>query len=300
MTREDEIAAKAVRISTLKSLKLKKKLRIRQIKENTAEKIREINIQYAEDPERLRAKYAADDYARSERAKRRAAIRIEKEKKHLAWEHKLRIYSAGEEIFSSIVQGIGACLFIAATVLLDVIAIGNVPEEHKTKYLIVYTCFGVMMVLSYLMSTLHHSITNSSAKEVFKRLSHIGTFLIIACSYSAYSLIAITNLFGWIVTGAVWTVCIVGILMYAIAGTRFELVNIIFYAVLGWAGLFICNQVYHAVTPASFRLLIVSGVVSSVGLLFCSLRKVKFMHAIGDLILLGGSIFLFFSFFFIF
>lgn len=300
MTREDEIAAKAVRISTLKSLKLKEKLRIKQIKEDTAEKIREIHIQYAEDPERLRAKYAADDYARSERAKRRAAIRIEKEKKHLARERKLRIYSVGEEIFSSIVQGIGACLFIAATVLLDLIAIDNVPNEYKKDYLIIYTCFGVMMALSYIMSTLHHAITNPNAKEVFKRLGHIGTFLVIACAYSAYSLIAITNLFGWIVTGTVWTVCIVGILMYAIAGTRFELVNIIFYAVLGWAGLFICNQVYHAVTPASFRMLIIAGIVFSAGLLFCSLRKIKFMHAIGDLILVGASVFLFFSFFFIF
>ena len=59
MTREDEVAAKAVRLSTLRSLKLKKRLRIRQIKEEAEAKIREINIQYAEDPERLRAKYAA-------------------------------------------------------------------------------------------------------------------------------------------------------------------------------------------------------------------------------------------------
>ena len=100
MTKQDEIAAKAVRNSTLKSLNLKRKLRIKQIKEETEAKIREINIQYAEDPERLRAKYAADDYARTERAKKRAAQRIEKEKKHLEREHKLRAYSLGEEIFS--------------------------------------------------------------------------------------------------------------------------------------------------------------------------------------------------------
>ena len=300
MTKQDEIAAKAVRNSTLKSLNLKRKLRIKQIKEETEAKIREINIQYAEDPERLRAKYAADDYARSERAKKRAAQRIEKEKKHLAREHKLRAYSLGEEIFSSVVQGIGACLFIAATVLLDVVAIDSVPEAYKTPYLTVYTCFGVTMILSYIMSILHHALTNSSAKEVFKRLCHIGVFLIIACAYSAYSLVSVTNVFGWVVTGIVWVTCFVGIMMYAIAGTRLELVNIIFYAVLGWAGLFICNQVYHAVTPASFRMLIISGIVFTAGLVFCSLRKVKFMHAIGDLILLIASIFLFFSFFFIF
>ena len=80
MTKQDEIAAKAVRNSTLKSLNLKRKLRIKQIKEETEAKIREINIQYAEDPERLRAKYAADDYARTERAKnaRHSALKRKK------------------------------------------------------------------------------------------------------------------------------------------------------------------------------------------------------------------------------
>lgn len=300
MTRQDEIAAKAVRISTLKSLKLKRKLRIKQIKETTANKIREINIQYAEDPERLRAKYAADDYARTERAKKRAAKRIIKEKKHLERENKLRPYTLGEEIFSSVVQGIGACLFIAATVLLDVFAIDRVPTEMKNLYLVVYTCFGLTMIINYIMSILHHALTNSSAKEVFKRFCHIGVFLIIACAYTGYSLVSITNLFGWIVTIIVWSICFVGILMYAIAGSRLEIVNIVFYAVLGWAGLFICNQVYHAITPTSFGMLITAGVVYTIGLIFCSLRKVKFMHAIGDLILLTASVYLFFSFFFIF
>ena len=69
MTREDEIAANAVRLSTLRSIKAKKRLRIQQIKEEAEAKIREINIQYAEDPERLKAKYAAEDYAKSEKAK---------------------------------------------------------------------------------------------------------------------------------------------------------------------------------------------------------------------------------------
>ena len=72
MTHEDEVAAKAIRISTLKSLKLKKKLRIKQIKDKAEAEIRAINVQYADDPERLKAKYAAADYARTEKARKRA------------------------------------------------------------------------------------------------------------------------------------------------------------------------------------------------------------------------------------
>ena len=80
MTRQDEIALKAVRASTLKSINEKRKSRIRQIKEEAERKIQEVNIQYSEDPERLRAKYAADEYARSEKARKRAEKNIAREK----------------------------------------------------------------------------------------------------------------------------------------------------------------------------------------------------------------------------
>ena len=193
MTRQDEIAAKAVRISTLKSLKQKRALRIRQIKEEAANKIRELNIQYSEDPERLRAKYAADDYAKSEKAKKRAAKAIEKEKKHLERERNLRPFTLGEEIFSSIVQGIGACLFIAATVLLNVFTIGKVPAEDKTLYITLFSCFGGTMTLMYIMSVLDHALTPSSAKETFKRLAHIFIFLVIGTTYTVYTFKAVTE-----------------------------------------------------------------------------------------------------------
>lgn len=305
MTHEDEVAAKAIRISTLKSLKLKKKLRIKQIKDKAEAEIRAINVQYADDPERLKAKYAAADYARTEKARKRAENRIAREKKHLEQQHKLRIYTIGEEIFSSIVQGIGAGLFIAATVLLSVVATSKVPAESKVVYTSLYASFGGIMVFNYIMSVLHHALTNVSAKEVFKRLCRISIFLVIASalmiySYTAVSQGVVSGLYALIVLGIAGTVCLVGIFMYAIAGSRLEVVNIVFNAVLGWACLFICARLYHAITPKSFRMLILSGILFTTGLVFCSIRKVKYMHAAGDLIVLCASVYMFFSFFFMY
>lgn len=305
MTRQDEIAAKAIRTSTLKSLKLKRKLRLKQLKSEYENKIREINIQYAEDPEFLKAKYAAEDYARSEKAKKRAEKQIAKEKNRINRIKKLRPYSIAEEIFSSIVQGIGACLFIAATVLLDVIALERVDSQYRNVYLTLYTCFGITMILNYISSILHHALTNASAKETFKRLTHCLVFLIIACAYTTYAWVPVLSnenfdLFGMIVLGIVWIICFVGFLMYAIAGSQLEIANIVFYAVLGWASLFLVNQLYHSLTVSSFSFLITSGVVFTLGLIFCSIRKVRFMHAIGNTIMLVGSVLFFFSFFLIF
>lgn len=298
LTREDTIAARAVRLSTLKSIKAKKKLRIQQIKDDAQQKIREINIQYAEDPERLKAKYAAEDYAKSEKARKKAEKAIAKEKAHVESQFSLRPYTLGEEIFSSIVQGIGACLFIAATVLLDVFAIKNVPDSEKNIYAVLFSCFGGIMTLNYVMSILYHAITNINAKEVFKRLSRVGVFLVIVGAYFVYCFNTKSNLFGWIVAGIITVICLTGLIMYAIAGSRLELVNIIFYAVSGLAALLLINHFSRFLSHKSFVLLLCSGAFYVVGLIFCNMRKVKYMHCIGDIVVLLGSASLFFSYFF--
>ena len=306
MTREDEIAAKAVRNSTLKSLKMKKLMRLRQLKNEYQAKVREINIQYAEDPERLRAKYAADEYARNERAKARAARRIEKEQKRIKQESAVRPYTLGEEVFSSIVQGIGAALFIAATALLDALAISSVPEEFNARniYLGLYTAFGASMIMNYIMSVLHHALP-AGAKEVFRRLCRVAIYLVIASAFTLYTFTAVKSgsvgfLFGSILNGIVLLICLVGIFICSIGGRHFEVVNVIFYTLLGWSGLFIFAQLFHVISATSFTMLILSGVFFTIGLVFASIRKVKFMHAIGNLVILTASIYLFFSFFFMF
>ncbi|MGP1458845.1 MAG: PAQR family membrane homeostasis protein TrhA [Treponema sp.] len=301
MTREDEIAANAVRLATLKSLKIKKQLRIQQIREIAEAKIREINIQYAEDPARLKAKYAAEDYARSEKAKRRAARAIAREKAHIARQNKMRPFTFGEEIFSAIVQGIGACLFIAATALLDIAAAGRMSGHCRAVYLALFTCFGVLMVANYILSILHHALTPDGAKEVFNRLCRSMSFLIIACAFAAYSykICSFSNVFVLIVSAIVWALCLAGILLYSIAGSRLEVVNIILYAVLGWAALFIIKGLYQTLSVRSFRLLIAAGIFYTIGLAFFSMRKVKFFHAIGNTVMLLASVYLFFSLLFI-
>ena len=151
MSRQDDIAAKAVRKSTLKSLKAKKHGRLVQLKKDYEQAVREINIQYDEDPERLKAKYAAEDYAKTEKAKKRAQKKIEIERKIIENSKKIRPLTLAEEISSSIVQGIGVSLFIAGTAVLDTIAVGNLKSWVNITT-VFYTLFGAAMILMYLFS----------------------------------------------------------------------------------------------------------------------------------------------------
>ena len=298
MSRQDDIAEKAVRKSTLKSLQAKKRRRLAQLKLDYEKAVQEINIQYAEDPERLKAKYAAADYAKTEKAKRRAEKRIESEKAIIEASKKLRPLTLPEEIASSIVQGIGAALFIAATAVLDSIAVRNL-NSYVNVTTIFYTLFGASMILMYLCSLLQHALTNFTAKTVFNRLAHVWTFLIIGFGYSVYTITKIQGIRGWILFGFVWVLVLTGTLFYAIAGRKHEKLNIIFCAIAGFSGLVFASRLYTTLPLKSFTMLILGGAFYLVGLVFYNLRKVSYMHLIANILMLFGSVYIFFSLFFL-
>lgn len=298
MTREDTVANRAVRSSTLKSLRAKKRERIRQINQNYDKELREVNIQYAKDPERLRAKYAAGDYARSERARKRAERQIELENKRVERENNERQFSIAEEITSSILQGIGAFLSVAATAILVYRAVTHAPADVRPIYVSTFACSSGIMILTYVMSTLHHALVPAAAKEVFNRLTHAFIFLVLGSVYTSFTLTALRGVTGWILFGIVWCAAVVGIVLYSVWGSRLELANMVFYLVIGWAGIVLAKQLYHVLPPEGFGFLMSAGLTYSIACVFIMLRKVRFMHAIGNAIMLMGTVYLFIAMFF--
>lgn len=297
MSRQDDIAQKAVRKSTLKSLKRKKHVRLKQLKADYEKSVQQINIQYAEDPERLKAKYAAQEYAKTEKAMHRAEKRIENEKRNIELAKKTRRLTLGEEIGSSIVQGIGVALFIAATAILDTLAVAKL-DSFVNVTTVFYSLFGASMILMYLSSVLQHALTNFTAKQVFNRLSHVLSYLIIGFGYSAYTITKIQGLAGWVLFGVVWAIVLIGVLFYAIAGQKYEKLSIILYIVAGFSGLAVAKILFEVLSAKSFSMLVLGAAFYLVGIIFYNLKKVKYMHLFSNIIMLSGSVYIFFSLFF--
>ena len=295
---QDEIASKAVRKSTLKSIKEKKKSRLKQLKVDYEKAVQDIHIQYAENPERLKAKYAAAEYARSERAKVRAERKIAVEKKALEQAQIQRRLTLSEEIASAIIQGIGMALFIAATAVLDTLGIKD-GMDFKSLTITCYSLFGSFMILMYLFNCLEHAITAYTAKQVFNRLTHITVFLNIGFAYTVYSIAKIGNVQGWILFGIVWGIILIGIIMYAIAGQKHHRLNTILYAIAGFSGFALARNLYTSLSTTCFTMLMFAAGFYLLGLIFYNLRKIKFMHFVSNCLMLAGSIYLFFSLFFI-
>lgn len=295
---QDEIASKAVRKSTLKSIKEKKKARLKQLKADYENEVQEINIQYAEDPERLKAKYAAAEYARTEKARNRAERKIAIEKKVLELEKIERRLTLGEDIAASILQGIGMALFIAATAILCALGIKE-DMDYKILTLTCYALFGSFMILMYLFSCLHHAIRSFTAKQVFNRLAHITAFLNIGFAYTAYSITKIQGIAGWVLFGIVWMLSLVGVIFYAIGGQKHKKLNTVLYTIAGFSGFALAKNLYMALSVKSFTMLMFAAGFYVFGIIFYNLRKIKFMTFVGNCFLLAGSIYLFFSLFFL-
>ncbi len=295
---QDEIASKAKRKSTLKSLKLKKKFRLRKLRQDYENTVREIHIQYSKNPERLKAKYASEDYAKSERKKARAQRRIEQEKRAIEYMEKERPLSTNEEIGSAIVQGIGSAMFIAALAILDTLGVRE-GMMFKNLTIVCYTLFSASMILMYLFSCLQHALTAMVPKIVFDRLSHIFVFLCMGFSYTTFTITKIQGIAGWAIFGFVWTASAIGVLFYAISGRKHYKLNKVLYALAGLSLFAMPVTLYKALPAQSFAMLVASAFFYVLGFIFYNLRKYRFMHLVGNCLFLAANVYMFFSLFFI-
>lgn len=205
---------------------------------------------------------------------------------------KLKKYSLGEEIFSGVAHCVGALLAIAATVLLIVFS----ALHHNTMGVVGSSIYGGTMIVLYTMSTLYHALTNEKAKKVFRVFDHCSIFLLIAGTYTPYCLCTLWGSGGLGILIAIWLCAVLGIVFNAIALEKVKTVSLIFYVVMGLAILFRLPTLLQLLPLGGVVWMCLAGAVYILGIIFY-LWKVKYMHSIWHLFVLGGSICFFFSIF---
>ncbi len=197
-----------------------------------------------------------------------------------------KLYSVGEEIFSSVSHGIGALIGVAALVLMVVFA----ARAHNVYGVVSGAIYGATMIILFTMSTLYHAIQAPRAKKVFRVMDHCSIYLLIAGTYTPVTLCTLRQHGGWVMFGVVWGVTALGIVLNSISLEKFKLVSLISYIVLGWAIVAMIGPIRAALPPAGLWLLVVGGVVYMVGVVFYCLKKTAYMHSIWHLFVLAGSI----------
>lgn len=194
-------------------------------------------------------------------------------------------YTVGEEIFNSVSHGLGvalACVGFGVLIVFSVLY-GNGWAVASS---IVY-CLGLLEL--YLASTLYHAATNRTVKGVLQILDHCSIFVLIAATYTPFTLITLHGEKGWLMFGVVWAMAIFGIILNAIDVKKYSKLSMVCYILMGWAILTDLNGLMTGLSKPGVILLVLGGVSYTFGILFYALRK-RYMHSIWHLFVLGGSV----------
>lgn len=206
-----------------------------------------------------------------------------------------KLYTLGEEISNSITHGIGSLLSIAALVIMVVVA----AIHHNTIGVVTSAIFGASLIILYTMSTLYHAISNEKAKKVLKVFDHCTIYLLIAGSYTPFTLVALRSINSakaWVIFSIVWAIAVFGIVLYAFFKNKFKVLNIVSYIVMGWVVVIAIPEIIQFFkmndAMAGFYLLLAGGLSYTLGVIFYALqtKNLRYFHTIWHLFVLGGSI----------
>lgn len=202
-------------------------------------------------------------------------------------------YSKQEEIVNALTHGLGACLSIVALVYLIV----NSVKYGDVWHVVSFTLYGVTMLLLYVSSTLVHSFPEGKLKNLFEIFDHSSIYLFIAGTYTPLLFVVVRGPLGWSLFGVLWGLALSGVVFKSFFVKRFLFLSTLFYILMGWMAIFIWQPLATTLPSAGFELIILGGVLYTVGSVFYMWRGFKYHHAVWHLFVLGGSALHFFAIF---
>jgi hemolysin III len=190
-----------------------------------------------------------------------------------------------EEIANSVSHGVGVLLAVAA---VPVLVVGAVRRGTAAD-IVGASVFGAAMVLMYLVSTLYHALSPGKAKRVFRILDHSAIFLMIAGTYTPFTLGVLFGGWGWTLFGLVWGVAAAGIVLKAVAGIRFKIFSTLLYIAMGWLIVIAIKPLMASMDPAGLIWLLAGGLAYTLGTIVYAIRGVRYSHFVWHLFVLAGS-----------
>ncbi len=198
----------------------------------------------------------------------------------------VRIQTLGEEIANAVSHGVGSLLAIAACVIVIVRA-----AFTSTAIGVVSACiYGASLILLYTFSSLYHSLTNARAKSVFRIFDHCSIFLLILGTYTPICLWMLKGALGWTLFGVNTFCSVLGIVLNSIALKKFQKISMILYICMGWSVVASIKEVLALIPFWGMMFLLIGGLLYTFGIIFYKAKKIKYMHFIWHLFVLGGSV----------
>lgn len=199
-------------------------------------------------------------------------------------------YGFGEEIANSVTHGIGALLSLVGLTLLIVFA----SLWGDAWRIVSFTVYGVTLLILYLASTFYHSFSNPSVKRVFQVFDHAAIYVLIAGTYTPYTLVTMRGVWGWTLFGMIWGLASAGIILKVIFRNRYDFIFTGLYVAMGWLVVVALKPLLSSLSTGGAALLVLGGLSYTGGVAFYVQRR-QYSHAVWHLFVLGGSVFHYFS-----
>ena len=202
-------------------------------------------------------------------------------------------FALSEELVNTVTSGVSLVFAVAGAVVLVTLA-----SQHGTVWHVVScSVYATMLIFLYSASTLYHSRHFPKAKLVLRILDHAAIFLLIAGTYTPFTLVNLRGAWGWSLFGAIWGLALLGIAFQERLRQR-SVVRVSLYVTMGWAVVVAAKPLFATVAPGGLILLLVGGLAYTIGIGFYAWHRLPYHHAIWHVLVLAGSLAHFFAIFF--
>jgi hemolysin III len=191
----------------------------------------------------------------------------------------------GDILANAITHGVGAALAVVGAVYLIVVS-----TRGSAWQIVSCAVFAFTLVLVYLCSTLYHSLVRTRARHVFHVLDHSAIYLLIAGTYTPFTLVSLRGTVGWVLFGVVWALALMGVVFKSLAVGRFAVASALVYLFQGWFVVFAARPLVQAIGWHGALWLTAGGLAYTFGIVFFALDRRPYFHAAWHLFVLAGSV----------
>ncbi|WP_373017353.1 hemolysin III family protein [Thiomicrorhabdus sp.] len=198
-----------------------------------------------------------------------------------------RPQSRNEEMANSLSHGLGVVAAIVGTPILII----HAANSDDIGYLVGVSIFCATLILLYLSSTLYHAMPPGRAKRIFQAIDHSLIFLLIAGTYTPFTLGVLNGAWGWSIFGVVWGLALFGILLRLFDKAHRPIFYNMLYLMMGWVMIVAFEPLIDKVATEGLIWLLAGGLSYTLGIIFyITDSRLPYGHLIWHLFVLGGSV----------
>lgn len=206
----------------------------------------------------------------------------------------IKYYSPIEEKINITTHAIGFILSIVAFVLL----VTHANLHGDVWHIVSFSIFGASLIILYAASTFYHSAKKSELRNRLKIFDHASIYILIAGTYTPFTLVTLNGTIGWVIFGTSWGLALTGIILKFFFTGKYKLISTIMYVLMGWVIVFAIKPLINNLPLEGLLWLLAGGIFYTIGAILYSIKKIKLNHAIFHMFVLSGSFCQFMSVFF--